>query len=83
MCLAKPLRLLSIDADSHTGTVSAGGTVLTIGIDLVPDALPGEYVLVHAGMAIELIDDCDAREILDAYEAFVVTDERLTPRVEL
>lgn len=70
MCLAKPLKLTSINPDK-TGTIEIPGGNINIGLDLVPDAKPGDYVLVHAGMAIELLDDSDAESILDAYEKFV------------
>ncbi len=53
--------------------------MLPIGLDLVPDAQPGDYVLVHAGMAIELLSDRDAASILEAYEEYVTTDEQLFP----
>lgn len=79
MCLAKPLELISIDADTATGIVSAGGSTLRIGLDLVPEAEPGDYVLVHAGMAIELLEDQDASALIAAYEEFVVAGDRLIP----
>ena len=79
MCLAKPLKLIDIQPDSATGTVDTGGGPLAVGIDLVPDAKIGDYVLVHAGMAIELLEEEDAASILDAYEHYVVTDGQLDP----
>ena len=77
MCLAKPLKISSINV--NTGTVEIPGGSLTIGLDLVPDAKPGDYVLVHAGMAIELLEDSDAESILDAYENFVENGSLLSP----
>lgn len=76
MCLAKPLKLIEIYGSS--GLVDMGGGTLEIGLDLVPDAKIGDYVLVHAGMAIELLEDSDAADILDAYDDFVVTDAPLS-----
>ena len=79
MCLAKPLKLVDIQSASATGTVDIDGGTLTVGIALVPDAKVGNYVLVHAGMAIELLEDEDAASILDAYEHYVVTGDQIDP----
>ena len=81
MCLAKPLELISIAADAATGTVSVGGSTMQVGLDLVPEAVPGDYILVHAGMAIEILEDEDAAALLAAYNEFVVTGERLIPGI--
>ena len=40
-------------------------------MELVPDARIGNYLLVHAGMAIELLEDEDAEKILETYEEYV------------
>ena len=73
MCLAKPMKLIQIDSSRSTGTVDLGGGTLEVGLDLVPEAMAGDYVLVHAGMAIEHLDIADAEAILDSYEKFVET----------
>jgi hydrogenase expression/formation protein HypC len=78
MCLAKPLKLATVSPD-NTGTIEIPGGSLTIGLDLVPDAKPGNYVLVHAGMAIELLDDSDAESILEDYKNFVDDVSLLAP----
>ena len=78
MCLAKPLKLSAINRD-NTGTVEIPGGTITVGLDLIPEAKPGDYVLVHAGMAIELLDNSDAESILDAYEKFVDDGSLLSP----
>lgn len=78
MCLAKPLKISSINSD-NTGTVEIPGGSITVGLDLVPEAKPGDYVLVHAGMAIELLDNSDAESILDDYEEFVENISILSP----
>ena len=79
MCLAKPLKLIAIAPDSRSGTVDIGGDTLPVGLDLVPGAKTGDYVLVHAGMAIELLDIEDAESILETYERYVTTQDRLIP----
>jgi hydrogenase expression/formation protein HypC len=82
MCLAKPLQLISIDENGTTGLVSAGGTIMPVGLELVPEAAPGDYVLVHAGMAIELLDESDAVSILEAYEEYIEGPNLLAPGLD-
>ena len=79
MCLARPLKIMTIGKNGATGTVDVDGGSLTVGLNLVPDARTGDYVLVHAGMAIELLEAEDAQAILDAYEQFVFTDNQTIP----
>jgi len=63
MCWAVPTRLTEIDGE--TGKVEIGGTVREIGLQLCPDARVGDYVLIHAGFAIQKVDEEEARETLD------------------
>ena len=80
MCLAIPLKLTEIDADNATGTVDLdGGGSMTVGLDLVPDAVVEEYVLVHAGMAIETLSEADAAPILEAIEEYVKARDLIEP----
>ena len=80
MCLAIPLKLTEIDTDTATGTVVLdGGGSMTVGLDLVPDAVVGEYVLVHAGMAIETLSEADAAPILEAIEEYVHARDLIEP----
>jgi hydrogenase expression/formation protein HypC len=60
MCLAIPARIESIDKD--TATVAVGGTSTRANVALVPAAKPGDWVLVHAGYAITILDEAEARE---------------------
>jgi hydrogenase expression/formation protein HypC len=63
MCLAVPGKISSIDG--KTGLVDyGGGLVRKAGLDLLPDAKVGEYVLVHAGYAISRVDQAEAEETL-------------------
>ncbi|MEW5815715.1 MAG: HypC/HybG/HupF family hydrogenase formation chaperone, partial [Spirochaetota bacterium] len=56
MCLAIPLELIKISSDRSTGTVRVHAGTFTVGLNLVPEARVGDFVLVHAGMAIELLE---------------------------
>ncbi len=62
MCLGIPVKIKSING--NTAVVSAGGAQRIIGIELTPDVKVGDYVLLHAGFAIEMITENDAKETL-------------------
>jgi hydrogenase expression/formation protein HypC len=67
MCLGIPAKLLTLHQEGdqvfRTGKVSFGGNSLTISLALLPEAEPGDYVLVHAGVAISLISEKEAQEV--------------------
>lgn len=64
MCLAVPGKILSID-DAQQAVVDMMGAQRTASLRLVPDAAVGEYILVHAGFGIQIIDAAEAAETLD------------------
>ena len=80
MCLAVPLKLLRVDAALASGTVDMGGSPVVVGLELVPEAQAGDYVLVHAGMAIEVIDEAEAQATLAVYEEFCEVPGMLAPK---
>lgn len=68
MCLAVPGRVLSISDDEplfRTARVDFGGVVKVISLACTPDAGVDDYVLVHAGMAIAVVDQTAAAETLN------------------
>ncbi len=69
MCLAIPMKIASLDAD-HMATVDVLGVTRSISLDLTPQAQVGDYVLVHAGFAIEVVDEQYAQETLDLIKEF-------------
>lgn len=62
MCLAVPLKIQSIDGKKAIG--EAGGLSQTLRVDFLPDLQPGDYVMVHAGFAIQKLTEEQARENL-------------------
>ena len=73
MCLAIPAKIVTMKGS--TANVDMMGNERVVSIDLVPEAKIGEYVLVHAGFAIGIIDDESAKEteellleVANAYE---------------
>ena len=65
MCVAYPGKVTGING--KTAEVDFGGNVASVKIGLVDVAL-GDYVLVHAGLAIEAMDEEKARAILETWE---------------
>jgi hydrogenase expression/formation protein HypC len=63
MCLGIPGRVDKIEGQN--ATVEFGGAARTVSLELVPEEVRvGDYVLVHAGFALERIDEDEARETL-------------------
>ena len=68
MCLAVPGQVLSIEGDdelTRQGRVAFGGIVKLVNLAYAPEVVIGDYVLVHAGFAIAVIDAEAARQTLE------------------
>jgi len=63
MCLAIPLRLVSVDGTDAVGEV--GGIQREVSVMMTPGAKVGDYVIVHAGFAIQVLDQKEAEENLE------------------
>ncbi len=66
MCLAVPTKILEIEGQEAEAEI--GGVRRRISVALTPEARPGDYVLVHAGFAISVLDENEARESLNLFE---------------
>ncbi len=66
MCLAMPMKIKNIDGNS--ADCEAGGLTQKVRIDFVSDARPGDYLMVHAGFAIEKMTEKEALENLELLE---------------
>jgi hydrogenase expression/formation protein HypC len=66
MCLSIPAKIVSIDGSM--AEVSAGGAIFKAGLHLLEDARVGDYILLHAGFAIQKISEEDAAETLRLFE---------------
>lgn len=62
MCLSIPGKVIKIHGD--TAEVSVGGTIVKISIQMVENLRENDYVLVHAGFALQIIDEKEALETL-------------------
>ncbi len=68
MCLAIPGQILSISDTNplmRMGKVSFGGIVKEINLAYVPEAVVGDYVIVHVGFAISTLDAEEAHRVFD------------------
>ncbi len=66
MCVAIPARVKSIKG--VTAEVDIGGVSREINVQLTPDVKAEDFVLVHAGFAIHVIDEQEARETMRLFE---------------
>lgn len=69
MCLAIPAQITQLD-EGVLATVDILGVTRSISVDLTPQAGVGDYVLVHAGFAIEVVDPVYAEETLELVRQF-------------
>jgi hydrogenase expression/formation protein HypC len=72
VCLAVPGKVLSVTGDDpilRTGRVDFGGVVKEIQLAYVPEVAPGDYVLVHVGFAITILDEAEAGRVFRALDA--------------
>ena len=71
MCLAVPGEILSItgkDDFLRIGKVSFGGIVKDVVLSYVPEASVGDYIIVHAGFALNIIDAEEAKKVFELLE---------------
>ena len=72
MCLAIPGKIVSIDPAKDplfkVGKVSFDGVLRNINLAAVPEAKVGAYVLVHVGMALNVIDEKEALKTLEYFK---------------
>lgn len=78
MCLAVPGKILSIvgnDPMTRTGRVSFGGIVKEVNLAYVPEAKIGNYVMVHVGFAISIVDEAEADSMFEYLREMAELDE--------
>lgn len=72
MCLAVPGKIISIEPSTEplfrSAQVSFDGVIREINLAAVPEAKIGEYVLVHVGMALNIIDEEEALKTLEYFK---------------
>ena len=75
MCLAIPGKLIEIfdENEIKMGKIDFSGSVSSACLAYVPEATVGQYVIVHAGFAIQLLDENEAQDVFQAWDE--VTDK--------
>ena len=69
MCLAVPVEVVSIQGSE--AEVDIGGVRRKVSITLTPEVKIGDYVLLHTGYAISVIDQAEARETLEMLKEMI------------
>ncbi|MEW6188727.1 MAG: HypC/HybG/HupF family hydrogenase formation chaperone [Actinomycetota bacterium] len=69
MCLGIPAKIVKID-ERQIAEIEIGGIIRKASLQLVPEAKVGDYVIAHAGFAIQILDEKEAQETLKLLEAF-------------
>ncbi|MCK5943611.1 MAG: HypC/HybG/HupF family hydrogenase formation chaperone [Planctomycetes bacterium] len=82
MCLAVPGKIVSITGErplERRARVSFGGVVKDISLAYVPEAKVDDYVVVHVGFALSIVDQEQAEKVLKEFADAGLTEDLLTP----
>ena len=86
MCLSIPGKLISIESELdqtfRMGKVSFDGVVKKVSLTLVPDARVNDYVMVHVGAAISIVDEEEAKKTFEVLKQLGELDELDPPQTE-
>jgi len=74
MCLAVPAEVVEIK-ENEVASIDIGGVKKDINLSLVDNVAVGDYVLVHAGFAIEKVDVAEAKRTLELFEELARLNE--------
>lgn len=81
MCLAIPGKIKTIESQFdgmvRMAKVSFGGIIKEASLEMVPHAKEGDYVLVHVGVAISVVDEEEARKTFQYLEQMGEVEEEL------
>lgn len=82
MCLAIPGQVVSIREPNEgaspldrMGLVDFGGVRKEVSLGLLPEVVPGDYVIVHAGFALSKVDEEEARQVFEYLRAMETAEE--------
>ena len=85
MCLSIPGKLIEITAQLdeifRTGKVSFDGVVKEVSLTLVPEAKVGDYVMVHVGAAISLVDEEEAKKTFELLKQLDELNDLYPPNI--
>lgn len=75
MCLALPARIVALQ-DGDNAVVELGGVRKSVSVALTPEATVGDYVIVHVGHAIGLLDADEAEKTLALFAEMASAEQR-------
>lgn len=84
MCLAVPGKIIAINEGDplfRIGTVDFGGITREVNLGCVPEAEVGNYVIVHVGMALSIMDEATAMQARDDLRKLVETSPSSDPTI--
>ena len=73
MCLAVPAQLVQVN--EFVGTIALTGVTRDVNLMLVPEAKVGDWVLVHAGCAVQIVDEEEAKATMGAFRELEECEE--------
>lgn len=76
MCLAIPAKVTAI-GEMNMAEVDIMGVTRHVSLDMTPEAKPGDFVLVHAGFAIQVVDEAYAAETLEYLKQLDIVEGEL------
>ncbi|MGA9643478.1 MAG: HypC/HybG/HupF family hydrogenase formation chaperone [Terriglobales bacterium] len=84
MCLAIPGKIITNEVQNgiRVGRVQFGGITRETCLDFVPEAAVGDYVIVHVGFAISLVDREEAERSYEALESMGLLKDELQSDLE-
>ena len=82
MCIAAPAHVLEINREDNWLIADFGGAKQQAKLDLLPEVEVGDYVLIHAGYAIEKLSEEAAKESLEAWEELLEIIEKEDEEME-
>lgn len=88
MCLAVPGKVMAITEGDHSGLRSAiidfGGVSREVSLAFLPQAQVGQFVIVHVGVALSIVNEIEAQRIFDALKDIEVAEATIeTPSLSL
>ena len=85
MCLAVPGKLIEIDKSGSMimGRIDYSGTIQTACLEYIPEVEIGQYVLIHAGFAISIVQEDEAKKSLELFaELARINDEEQNQKTD-
>ena len=76
MCLAVPMKI--IETDGNIATLEVDGITTRANVSLIEHAAPGDYVIIHAGFAIECLDEKEAEKRIELFSELAALEDQST-----